>query len=264
MFRKIIAVLLLILGIACAVYGYHIYSHPVSLGSCTDIQDGFYSADNEGRYVLVRGELSCHNGAHDDLFNLQTGSLLLIRTVEIYTGSGGFVSDTDPAFSGTLPDGLKSEVFFADRLTIGCGELDISPEYVSKLALDRYTDLSRVYPLADLTDLPYRDLSSLGLISYKGFYGTSGDSWKEGDIRVSYKVLDYSYLGEFTVTGKQSGKMIVPDGDFGSIYDTEISAEDLFPSLSGAVRTVFTILEASGLLLILISVFLLLSARKKS
>ena len=84
MFRKIAAVLLLILGIASAAYGYHVYTHPVSLGSCAEVQNGELKQENEGQLVFTKGELSFSKGAYDPFFGIQTDSLILIRTVEMY------------------------------------------------------------------------------------------------------------------------------------------------------------------------------------
>ena len=40
MFRKISAALLLIAGIALALWGYNAYRHPVTLGSCAESPNG--------------------------------------------------------------------------------------------------------------------------------------------------------------------------------------------------------------------------------
>ena len=53
------------------------------------------------------------------------------------------------------------------------------------------------------------------------------------------------------------------DGDRCSIYDTDISAEDLFPSLKGAAKTVFILLSCAGTVLILLSLILFFSRGKK-
>jgi hypothetical protein len=277
MFRKIAAVLLLILGIASAAYGYHVYTHPVSLGSCAEVQNGELKQENEGQLVFTKGELSFSKGAYDPFFGIQTDSLILIRTVEMYqrmekdisTGevTEGFSTEHEVLTSYGLqnpnfPDYLTSEVFTAESIKIG-EELVLSSEYAEKLALDSYSDLTGDYPLEDYTDLPYLQIGSPELGTYSGFYATPHSGWEIGDLRISFRTLDGASLGEFTVVGRQKGGALVMDGDRCSIYDTDISAEDLFPSLKGAAKTVFILLLCAGTVLILLSLILFFSRGKK-
>ena len=276
MFRKISAALLLTAGIALALWGYNAYRHPVTLSSCAESPDGALDPSMEGQLVITNGRISFGKGASDPMFGIETDSLILIRTVEMYQYMDDEAGNVTEGFSTEheilsslglqnppFPQQLKSEVFIAEDIRIG-SQLGLSPEYAKKFALDSYSFLSGDYPLEDFTELPYMEMSGPELTSFNGFYASPGSSWEIGDLKVSYRVLDAGSLGEFTAVGRQHSGILVPNGPQCGIYDRPVSAAELFPSLTDAARTVFIICASAGSLLVMLSVILFAAKRKKA
>lgn len=157
--------------------------------------DTNYHAENEGKYVLMRGTPTFNGLVEDPKFGVKVKTPLLKRNVEMYQylkngtekniymtrgwsskAEGAFTTKYDKRYSNpSFPEGLRSEDF-GGELTLNNGTLKIDKDYAPKFGYSQYVDFKYSYNqnLVNVKRLPSSKLPA-GMINNGNSYFRPSD-----------------------------------------------------------------------------------------
>ena len=265
--KKIVKILLLLLGVALLAYGIVSLLMDGALNGSIVAENGLSESNNEGLHVIATGKLTAVNKAEDPEFHVSVNDMALYRKVEMVqyvqdktTGEVKLVfSDRqEPSFKDASGKTYTNAIFprtpvsqvFTGGTTIGDGTLAINASFLLDLTEDNglMETPAKLTEVGDLPPYTGRD----GLESYGTFYASPGEEWKVGDVRVTFYSFHADPDKAYTVAGTQRNGMLYGGASNTGIWDHAMEMAEI-RQIFGSFRTTGALIAlalGSGIFLI--------------
>ena len=260
--RKVIAIILLILGIAAFGYGGFFYGK--EFVSTRNINNFDSSKSYDNQTVAINGGFVSEQGAYDEELLTGCDSAILLRDVKmlqwvndekgVRLALANYPVDSfevdgakyeNPKFYNELPRVVNHGVLKAGNVTIGNSALDAiaNSSYVEKTTLENINENG---------GYKYK------LTPYNGSFVTASDDWCIGEVKVDLLEIKDEALENVTIVGKVNDNVL----ENAKVFDGKLSVSQIQSSILKDY-TLYLIIGIVGLVFIIIGIVLLVINKKK-